>query len=210
MNTTQEVTLDELLKMSIEEKIEDTIPNFRTKNKITKQQIEDIIKTISRSLKIPDNKVLIGMMLLFLQGAASAGAPVTMSVDLGDGKCLEKRNIMLACATIAGHSYIRRIAEALAIEIGQFAENNRLAGELAYRINTKVKATGDIPLNEKELAYCSSFSQCIPELEKYSSERLVQLLSEDYQKRFENKKKPLKNDNTKLPVEKTKKKKKKK
>lgn len=201
MNTTKEnsFNLEEIINKSMQNKVEDIAPNFRRKNTLSKEQIEKIIQTISLNLELSPERVLIGMNLLFLQGAASAGAPVTMSIELGDGKCMEKRNIMTACNVVTGNIYIRRIAETLAKEIGEFAYTNKLAGELAYRINNKLKADTGESLNEKEMAYCSSFSQVIPDLSERTSERLSRLLAEDYQKRFENRKKqkPENNTNTK-------------
>jgi len=190
-----EVNLNEIIKATMNKRVEDVAPNFRRKNVLTEEQIEKIIRTISINLEIDPEKVLIGMILLFLQGAASAAAPVTMSVELGNGKFIEKRNIVNACNVVTGHIFIRRIAETLALQIGNFAYQNKLAGELGYRINNKLKADTGESLNEKEMAFCSSFSQVIPDLSDITSERLAKLLAADYQRRFENKKKQTKIDN---------------
>ena len=88
-----------------------------------------------------------------------------------------------------GNQHLRRLAEALAIEIGQFAQAYELNGELAQRINTSLKAETGENLNPVEAAWCSSFSQHLPDLAQRSSERLVKLLAEDYKKRFESRKK---------------------
>lgn len=181
----QKSNFENLIKDSIKKKVEEIAPNFRKKNILCNEQLEKIIQILSVNLEISQDKALIGTILLFLQGAASAGAPLTMSIDLGGGKFIEKRNIITACSGAAGHQYIRRIAEALAIEIGEFAYNNNLAGELAYRINSRLMAETGESLNEREMAFCSSFSQAIPNLSEISSERLTRLLAEDYQKRFE-------------------------
>lgn len=203
VNNQTDYKLDNLVQRSLNENLDNVAPNFRKKNTLSDDQIERIIKTISINLGIPPEKVLIGIYLLFLQGAASAGAPATMVVELGDGKCIEKRNLTSACSLVTGNAYIRRIAETLAIQIGDFAQKNKLAGELAYRINNKVKAETGNNLSEKEMAYCSSFSQAIPNLAEITSERLSKLLAEDYQRRFENKKK--KSDKPEAKVNKTKK-----
>lgn len=182
-------TLENLLKITLERKIEEVVPNFRKKTFMTSEEIERIIQTISVTTGIKSDRVLIGIMLLFLQGAASAGSPPTLSVELEDGKSLTKKDIIAACIMVAKHQYIRRIAESLAKEIGQFAEKNKLHGELAHRINNRFKAETGSNLSDIELSYCSSFSQSIPNLAEITSERLAKLLAEDYQKRFENKKK---------------------
>jgi hypothetical protein len=181
--------LSELLKSSIQEKVENIAPNFRKKNKLSDEQIEKIINTIRITLDIDANKAIVGMILLFLQGASSAGAPISMAIELGEGKIITKRNVLDACTAVTGHQYIRRIAETLASEIGKFAFNNKLSGELAGRINNRLKAETGENLTEIEMAYCSSFSQAIPNLNEITSERLAKLLAEDYQKRFEIKKK---------------------
>jgi hypothetical protein len=178
-------------------KVEEVAPNFREKNKISDEDIEKIVGSISYSLNITKDQAMIGMMLLFLQGAASAGAPPTMHVDLMGGKCIEKRNIINACNSIVGHSFIRRIAESMAVKIGNFALKHGLKGELANRISNRCNKEGGGSLNDKEIAYCSSFSQAIPNLGTLVSERLVKLLAEDYSYRFEGKRKTsVKNDNT--------------
>lgn len=195
MKTTDEkdlnvIKLDDLFKESLKLTIDKILPDYKKKNVMTRDQVEKIIESIKVSLEVTPDKVLIGMMLLFLQGAASAGTPLTMSVDLGNNKFIEKRNIVNACTLITGHPYIRRIAETLAIEIGSFAYRNKLSGELANRINTRYKAETGNNLSDLEMAYCSSFSQTIPNLSEITkSENLSRLLAEDYQKRFENKKK---------------------
>lgn len=184
----EEINLKNLLESSTSLKVDDMAPNFRKKNVITNEQLEKIIKTLSLNLTISDQQALIGMMLLFLNGAASQGAPASMSIDLGEGKVMEKRNIVNACSVATGHQFIRRIAETLAKIIGEFAYNNRLKGELAYRINNRLKAESGECLNEKEMAFCSSFSQVIPDLAEITSERLTRLLAEDYHKRFDTQK----------------------
>lgn len=186
------VCLEELVNLSLEEKVEDILPNFR-KNNMTDEQIERIVNSVSLTLKVELKRVLAGIMLLFLQGAASSGTPLTMFVGLGEGKFLEKRNIVSACILVTGHLFIRRLAEALATPIGEFAYRNKLKGELANRINNRFKAKTGNNLSDKKLAYCSSFSQSIPDLSNITSERLAKLLAEDYQRRFENTKKKTSN-----------------
>lgn len=189
-NYETQVGLLQLLDQATNTKVEEIAPDFRRKNNISDEQLEKIIKIIQTHLGMKrTTQVIVGMNLLFLQGAASAGAPITMSVNLGEGICMEKRNIVDACNTVTGHKFIRRIAETLAPQIGRFAYNNKLVGELGYRINNKLKAEKGESLSELELAYCSSFSQVIPNLNEITSERLSKLLAEDYQIRFEKQKK---------------------
>ena len=193
MTNINNIILEEIIKKSLEIKVEEVSPSFKKKNTLSCEQIEKIIQTISFNLNIEPEKALIGIYLLFLQGAASAGAPLNMSVDLGNGKYIEKKNIVNACNLVTEHTYIRRIAETLAKEIGDFAYKKRLVGELAYRVNNKFKAETGNSLTGLEIAYCSIFSQVIPDLSEITSDRLARLLAEDYQKRFELKKKPISN-----------------
>lgn len=89
---------------------------------------------------------------------------------------------------VVGNVYIRRLAEALAVEIGNFAEKNSLKGDLCQRIEIKLKSETGESLTKTEQAWCSSFNQNIDDLAERSSQRLVKLLAYDYNKRFENNK----------------------
>jgi hypothetical protein len=76
------------------------------------------------------------------------------------------------------------MAEAMALHIGKYAEKNGLRGELAQRIETAHKAETGESLNAKELAWLSSFSQTLPNLNELSSDRAAKLLAADYNARF--------------------------
>lgn len=195
MNKEVNFKLENIIARAMTNRVDDVSPSFRRKTTLTNEQIEKIIQTISLNLDLAPEKILIGMYLLFLQGAASSSSPLNMSVEIGSDKFLEKKNVVDACNLVAGHRYIRRIAETLATEIGNFAYHNKLTGELGYRVNNKLKAETGESLNEKEIAFCNSFSQIIPNLSEITSERLAKLLAEDYQKRFEFKKKQKNVDN---------------
>jgi hypothetical protein len=179
--------LTEIIEEAMKLNMNDIAPNFK-KGKMTDEEVNRIINMISQELKISKSRLLVGIFLLFLKGAANVGTPATMSVELGDNKTLTKKILLNAYQYVTQNTFLRRLAEHLAPAIGKFAEDNKLMGELANRINNKHKAdTGD-SLDPKELAYCSSFSQSIPNLEEITSKRLTQLLAEDYNRRFEPKK----------------------
>lgn len=181
--------LQGIINKALELKVDDVAPTYRKKLKMSEEKVQKIIESIMTSLGINETQtVLIGIILLFLQGAASEGTPLTLSVQIGE-KTIEKRNIITACEFIEGHKYIRRIAEAIALTIGDFADKNNLTGEFAQRINNKLKAESGETLTPREMAFCSSFSQSIPNLEEITTPRLVKLLAEDYSRRFDNKKK---------------------
>lgn len=181
------LNLNDLVRVSMQQKVEAIVPNFK-KNIVTDDQILQIVNAISSTLNVSQDRAFIGMILLFLQGAVSSSAPLTMSVEVDEGKCIEKKNILSACKLITGHQYIRRIAEALAAEIGEFAYRNNLRGELANRINNRLRADTGSNLTDVEMSYCSSFSQNITHLSEITgSDRLSKLLAQDYQRRFEHK-----------------------
>lgn len=184
-----------IFEEALKEKVEIFAPNYK-KAKISDEQIIKIMECISKELDVPIQRVIAGTYLLFLQGAASASSPDSMSVPLTEEAKLDKRTLVQTCLYITKHQYIRRIAEAKAAEIGRFAEINKLQGELAQRINNKYMAETGLTLSDKELAYCSSFSQSIPNLEEITSSRLSKLLAEDYTRRFDkNKRDPQRKEN---------------
>ena len=184
-------TINDLASSIMKEDLNVIAPNFR-KGTISEREKTAIIEKVSVDIGVSKSDALAGIMLLMLKGAASNGTPNTLSVDLRGGKTLAKRIVSGAYLLVTGNNYIRRLAESLAIEIGEFAERYSLNGELSQRINTALKAEAGEVLTAKENAWCSSFSQNIPDLASRSSERLVRLLAEDYKKRFDNKKKDVK------------------
>jgi hypothetical protein len=95
---------------------------------------------------------------------------------------------------ITGNKYLRRMAEAMAVQISQYAEKNGLYGDLGKRIQTRLRAATGESLTPKELAWCSSFCQDLPDLATFASERVAKLLAEDYDSRFARKTK-VKTDN---------------
>lgn len=200
MKTFRELN-SEILK---EKSFDEIAPNFK-RGALSTEEINKIIEKIALDIDVPEKDALIGIYLLMLKGAASSGTPQTLSVELKGGKVLAKKNVTGAYLSVTGNNYVRRLAEGLAVSIGEFAEAFGLEGELSQRINTALKAeTGEI-LSAKEIAWCSSFSQNVPDLAKRSSERLVKLLAEDYKKRFDTKKKQ-KQTNTDNAMKKSKKK----
>lgn len=187
--------LKEIVTEIIKRDFDEIAPNFR-KGAITETEITTIIEKTATDIGVSKETALVGIILLMLKGAASGGTPPTLSVELTGGKTLAKRNLLGAYMSVTGNSYIRRLAEGLAVNIGEFAEAFSLQGELAQRINTALKADNGEILSSKEMAWCSSFSQNVPDLANRSSERLVKLLAEDYKRRFDNKKKTNNNTNT--------------
>lgn len=182
------ININELTSKIKQEKLDSIAPNYR-KGILSNEDIGKIIVKIALDLNISNEEALTGVMLLMLKGAASSGTPQSLSVELKNGISISKKNISSAYMLVTGNNYIRRLAESLATHIGDFAETFGLSGELSQRINTALKAENGESLTIKEMAWCSSFSQNVPDLADRSSDRLVKLLAEDYKKRFDNKKK---------------------
>jgi hypothetical protein len=165
--------------------VDSVSPEFK-KGQLPDEQVNKVIGTIASIRDMPIPLVIIGIILLFLKGAAS-GTPLSLSVEIGAFE-LSKRDLLNAYQAVTGNKFLRRMAEAMAITIGTFAEKNKLRGELAQKIETALKAETGERLTSKELAWCSSFNQHLENLPELGSPRLVKLLAADYNKRFVEKK----------------------
>lgn len=192
---------EEVLNMEVTE----MAPKF-LRDVISQQEIDRIVDMVAQELKVPNPVALMGIFLLFLKGAANSGAPLNLSIELVNGVIIQKKTLLSAYKYVMDNEYLRRLAETLATKIGKFAEKQNLRGELANSIDIILRAENGENLTPKEAAWCSSFSQSIPNLAELSSERLTKLLAEDYNRRFS--KKVNKNLNEKSQKEKNKKKKK--
>ena len=161
---------------------------------VSPSEIQDFLKNLSDSHGIAQSEAFIAFALLSLKGACNASAPNDMSVDIvtesKDIVQITKYDISYACHRVTGNQYTRRLAQAMAIPISQYAEKNNLNGDLAQKLNNMALANGENPLNTKEKSWASSFCQGVSNLETRSSERIPKLLAEDYQKRFGKKKAP--------------------
>lgn len=178
--------INQALTQALNTPIETVSPGFK-KGQIPEEQVNKVIGTIASIREMPIPFVIIGVILLFLKGAAS-GTPLSLSVEISVFE-LSKRDLLNAYTAVTGNKFLRRMAEAMAIPIGTYAEKNRLRGELAQKIETALKAETGERLTAKELAWCSSFNQHLENLSELGSERLVKLLAIDYNKRFVEKKK---------------------
>lgn len=178
-------TLKDLFEQSKREDINEIFPNIN-KAKISDEMIVKLTESLSTHLGISKHRALIGMVLLFLKGAANASAPDSLSIPIGnDGIILTKGKLKDHCKTTCDHTYLRRIAESIALYIGNFADENDMTGDLYKSINNKCLSQHQRPLTRREAAFASSFTRDglnnINEIAK--SEILAQLLAEDYQER---------------------------
>lgn len=166
--------LDDLLKELKTEKLEDIAPNFK-QDKVSDEELEKIITIIATKFGIQRKYALVAFILLFLKGAASNNKLDDLSVEI-KGTRISKKDIKMATQQILNNINLRKIAESLAIQIGKYAEENGLSGDLANRIDKLIEEEHFViqpPLSPKERAWCSSFSRNIPDLDRYSSQRLV-------------------------------------
>lgn len=107
-------------------------PNFM-KDKVTEAQAVKIVRAIAEDYQISFNYALNAVYLLFLKGAASVSAPESMTVEVL-GRDISKRDLLSAYQFVTKNKYLRRLAEYLAIAIGNYAERNSVDGELANRL----------------------------------------------------------------------------
>jgi hypothetical protein len=123
-----------------------------------------------------------------------------MKTEDGNATILTKYDLMVASQSVTKNRFIRRFAKGMAKEISQFAEKNKLNGDLAIKLNNDLVASGEPPLSVKEKAWASSFCQIIPDLEDWCGQRIPTLLAKDYRTRFlENKNKKKKGDPKPIP-----------
>lgn len=179
--TPEPIDISLAMAKALETSIESVSPGFK-KNQMSEDEVNKVIITIANIHNMPPAFVIIGVILLFLKGAAS-GTPLSLSVEVSEFE-LSKRDLLNAYTAVTVNNFLRRMAEAMAMPIGQYAERNRLRGELAQKVENSLKAETGERLTAKELAWCSSFNQHLENLSDLSSERLVKLLSADNNKRF--------------------------
>lgn len=189
----------DFVKEAMKEQLSEIAPET-LQAKITNEQIAKIVGNLANTYGMEEKHAYIAIILLFLKGAASSSTPPTLSVTIL-GREVTKRDLVNSYSLVTRNNFVRRLAEAMAEDIGYYAQQQGLHGELAKRIESIVLASGEPPLTSKEKAWCSSFSQAIDDLDKKAgSDRLTKLLHQDYDKRFGKKQKQSGNaDNKSAP-----------
>lgn len=164
------------------------------KDAVSKEQCNAFLESLAKTFGIPEPNAFVAISLLFLKGAVNASAPERMGVDIitedGSTITITKYDLIYACNQVCKHKYLRRIAEALALPIGSFAEKKGLNGDLAIGLNNNLVAKGEAPLTTKEKAWANSFCQNMPNLEQVAGDRIPSLLAEDFNRRFSKKAAP--------------------
>lgn len=208
----KKLDLNSLLDLTIKSDIKKVSPSQMSENQLSDEIVTNIVETLSDSFGIKNNVITMSaIFLLFLKGAANAGTPNTIEIEVidDDGKkvSITKNDLLYAYNRHTNNKFLRRLAETLAPAIGKYAESNQLSGDIAEKINTKILSKkpkeGEVYepiLSSKERAWCNSFGQNIPDLAEISS-RLPRLLAEDYLSRFSKPKKKRNQFNEKpLPI----------
>jgi hypothetical protein len=197
----EEDNINQLMTEALNIDLEKASPSFR-KNPITDAQIMCIIENLQTKFKNATKATIYtGIILLFLKGAATKSTPGSLTVEIFDIK-ITKADLENSAKFILTNTHLRRLAEKLAVNIGSFAEEKGLEGELAGRINflinnnnRDIRGEKEPLLTPKEKAWCSSFSMVIPDLNKRAaSNRLTEWLSYDYEVRFNQKSDTKKNN----------------
>ena len=158
------------------------------KGSIPETQIIAIIANLSNMFAAPEKSVFLAIELLFLKGAASASTPNNLFVTVrhdGGIMSVSKYDLLYAYQRETGNPYLRRLAESLNNQISKFAEANGLDGDLSKQINSRLVASGEPALTQKQKSWCSSFNQFNNTLEKDTDLNIVaKLLAIDYQVKF--------------------------
>lgn len=193
----KDLDFSKLTELAMKVKVSDIAPTELKANLLSQEKITEIIVGLATSHGISEQDAFVAIILLFLKGAANNGAPNTMGVTIVDTDknhlVITKNDLKYSYQRATGNEFIRRLAESLAEQIGKYAEKNFLIGDIAQKIDSRILINKEdkdrIPLSQKEKAWASSFSQCLPNLSELSSTRLPQLLAADYYERFQKNKK---------------------
>lgn len=145
----------------------------------------------------------IGVSLLGLKGTANASTPATLTVEIiyeNRKISISKFDLLEVYKTNFKTSFIRRFFQVPIIgkQICDFAVKNNLPGDLSRQINDRLRLQGKKPLTLRQSAFCNSWMQNNPVMT--ADDELIalsQLLAEDYQLKFVQKKSVVPNTNKK-------------
>jgi hypothetical protein len=164
---------------------------------VSPEECQEVIRALARTHGLSEPQSFAAVSLLMLKGACNQSAPSTMCVDIKDGDHLvqvSKHDLQYAYQLVCKNNHIRRLAEALNLEIGKFAEKFGLNGDLAITLNNMLMEKGFPPLTAKERAWASSFNQKLTCLSEIVGMRVPTLLAEDFNRRFPPRKPKAKQD----------------
>ena len=186
----------------------DSVNSVKTQSTkdLTKGEITQVLHRIAKVKDIDFKTAAQAVAVLMRKGAANAGAPDSMQVEVtctGSNNVTEvtRYDIAMAMNSVVNHKNVRKLAEGLAPEV--ISANLKLVkinplldlkGDLANRINRKLSLRKEDSLTREEEICCSTYTQWMPNLnELANSTRLRGLLEEDLNARRK-KKSPKKTD----------------
>jgi hypothetical protein len=173
-----------LHKNAMQVPLEHICPSVIKVQPLTEKEIREIYDRFSVHIGVPLQFAIVAIYILFLKGAANTGTPTSLEIEILDEHgckiTVTKNDLVFIYKKVTNNSFLRRLAESLAVNICMFAEYRNLSGDLANKINTKLISKKEPPLTLKERAWCSSFCQNIVNFEILSSERLQIELANDY------------------------------
>lgn len=188
----------------------DTINSIRKQSpsEVSKEQVVQVITKIQKIKDLDFKTTLQAVAALFRRGAANAGAPDTMEIEVScpatkNAVEITRYDISMAMQSIVGHRNVRKLAEAIAPELIsaclKLIKQNPLLdlkGDLANRINRKLSLRKEQALSREEEICCSTYAQWMPNLNELAgSNRLKNLLDEDLNARRKKNSKPSKQSN---------------
>lgn len=207
-----ELKLEQELYTSLTEVDENTVISSDTGKQVTLSQFSQIVERLARIKDVDRSTIILGISTLFRKGAANAGAPDTMELDL---KCpvtnqittIARYDIVTVLHNVTGHKTVRKLAETMAphmikANLQKLKTNpmQDLRGDLANRIDRKLVTRNEPTLTRKEQICCATYAQWLPNLNELAeSERLASLLNEDLNARRKKKSASGKKGTTKTP-----------
>lgn len=182
---------DEILQ-ALSQHSTDIIVYADNSKRVSREHALAIMERIARTKEIDRSTAIMAVGALFRRGAANAGAPDSMEIDV---KCphtntvtiVTRYDIIMALHAVTGHKTIRKLAEVMAPEmlqanlyIIQKQPLYDLKGDLANRINRKLSFRKEPALTRKEEVCCATYANWMPNLNELAkSTRLKSLLDED-------------------------------
>lgn len=182
---------------------EDVILKNDSSKSVSLTEANQIMERLAKTKEITKQTAIIACAALFRRGAANAGAPDTMEVEVQcanvskGGTIIQRYDVVMALYSVCNHKTLRKLAETLAPSM--LATNLRLVkqnplldlkGDLANRINRKLSLRKKDPLTREEEICCATYAQWMPNLNEIcGSTRLKSLLDEDLNVRRKNKNK---------------------
>lgn len=189
---TLELKLEQELYTSLMEVDESSVISSDTGKQVSLIQVSEILEKLAKIKDIHRSTVILAISTLFRRGAANAGAPDSMELDLAcpvtnQVTTISRYDITQVLQSVTGHKTVRKLAETMAPQIIKSSLQKLtsspmldLRGDLANRIDRKLAIRNEPALTRPEQICCATYAQWMPNLNELAgSERLASLLNED-------------------------------